>query len=115
MKPKTASYEQTLLALALFGFFVPNGVFVFYALNQPTLVRAAVTNPISLVFMCEAFFLMLFIAWQIYRRGNASPGWIGFILLSLLGSMAFSIPFFLYLRVRAQGLESDKRADVDTN
>src|SRR5687768_9358924 len=97
MKPFTAGQEKLLLALASFGLLVPNGLFLYHALWNPDAVRAALTNPVALVFMTEAFFLMFLFAWLIHRSGNKSPGWKVFILMSLVGSMVFSVPAFLYL------------------
>lgn len=58
MKPFTPIQEKVLLALAVSGFIVPNGVFLYYALVAPAALHAAFSNPVSLVFITEAFFLM---------------------------------------------------------
>jgi len=106
MLPFTRVQERVLLGLALFGLVVPNGVFVYFSLVQPAALRAALANPIALVFIGEAFFLMFLVAWLIHRLGFRSPGWLAFILMSLAGSMVFSIPAFLYLASR--GVHRDK-------
>lgn len=101
MKPFTPVQERVLLGLAIFGFLVPNGFFLYFAAAEPEWVDAALENPISLVFIVEAFFLMFLFAWLIHREGLRSPGWITFVALSILGSLWFSVPAFLYLASRS--------------
>jgi len=88
------------LGLAIFWLVVPNGLFLYYALVAPTSLQAALMNPIALVFITEAFPLMAVFSWLIHRLGIRSPGWLVFIIMSLVGSMAFSVPAFLYLASR---------------
>ena len=84
--------HRLLIALAAFGFLVPNGVFLYFCVTDPGLIRAALQNPIALVFIAEAFLLMFLFAWLLHRAGTRKPGALVFIILSLLGSMAFSVP-----------------------
>ena len=102
MKPFTLTPTETrvLGALALFAFVVPNGVFVYFFLTDAHLVHDAMRNPISLVFMAEAFFLMGLFAWLLKKTPAALPGAFTFVLMSILGSLAFSVPATLYLRFR---------------
>jgi hypothetical protein len=100
MKPFTQIQERGLLALSIFGLIVPNGVFLYFSFMSPAALYAAFNNPIALVFIGEAFLLMLFFAWMIRRSGLRSPGWLAFVLMSIVGSMAFSVPAFLYLASR---------------
>ncbi len=58
MKPFTSTQEKVLLAFAVFGLIVPNGFFLYYASVAPAALHAAFSNPVSLVFITEAFFLM---------------------------------------------------------
>ena len=100
MKPFSPTQEKFLLGLALFGLVVPNGFFLYYSLIAPATLHAALTNPVALVFITEAFLLMFLFAWVIRSLGFRSPGWLAFVILSLLGSMVFSVPAFLYLASR---------------
>ncbi len=97
MKPFTTSQEKLLLALAVFGLIVPNGFFLYYSFLAPASLYAALSNPIALVFIAEAFLIMFLFAWVIRHFGFRSPGWLAFIIMSLVGSMVFSVPAFLYL------------------
>lgn len=100
MKPFTPIQEKLLLALAVFGLVVPNGFFLYYSLVAPAALHLALSNPVALVFITEAFLLMFLFAWVIRYWGLRSPGWLAFIVMSLLGSMVFSVPAFLYLASR---------------
>lgn len=102
MKPFSATQEKLLLALAVFGLIVPNGFFLYYSLVAPAALHSALGNPVALVFITEAFLLMFLFAWMIRYLGFRSPGWLAFIIMSLLGSMVFSVPAFLYLASRNQ-------------
>lgn len=84
----------------MFGLVVPNGLFLYYFLFAPAVLSAAFANPVALVFMFEAFLLMILFAWFIHHRGYHSPGWLAFLVMSLAGSMVFSVPAFLYLSSR---------------
>ena len=93
---KITPHRSALLAISIVGLTVPNGIFLYFTITSPDIYRAALQNPIALVFMAEAFFLMLFAAFWIHRYRLKAPGWLGFILLSLVGSLAFSVPFALW-------------------
>src|SRR5262249_26377010 len=97
MKSFTRTQENSLIALAIFGLVVPNGVFLYCSLVAPEVLGAAFANPVALVFMLEALLLMILFAWLVHQRGYRSPGWVLFIIMSLVGSMAFSVPAFVYL------------------
>lgn len=75
-------------------------MFLYYSLFASEILHAAFGNPIGLIFTLEALLLMMLFAWLIHHRGYHSPGWIAFIVMSLVGSMAFSVPAFLYLTSR---------------
>ncbi|MDQ3545452.1 MAG: hypothetical protein M3429_02875, partial [Verrucomicrobiota bacterium] len=100
MKPFTETQENLFLGMAISGLIVPNGFFLYYSLVAPASLHAALTNPIALVFITEAFVLMFLLSWLIHRWGIRSPGWLAFIVMSLVGSMVFSVPAFLYLTSR---------------
>jgi len=95
-RPVLTSVESKLLfALAIFALIVPNGIFLWYAFFDRDVVFAALTNPVSLVFVLEAFALMGLFAWLIAKTRLTRPGWKGFVLLSLVGSMLFSVPLVI--------------------
>ena len=102
MNPITLSRTETriLAALAIFGFLIPNGVFVYSSITNQEAVEAAFANPISSVFIVEAFFLMFLFAWLLKKAKVEKPTGLVFIIMSLVGSMVFSVPAALYLILR---------------
>ncbi len=96
----TERQEKMLAGLATFGLIVPNGCFLYYSLVRPSALVAAIANPVALVFICEAFFLMFFLAWLLHKGGFRTPGWRAFIVMSLVGSLMFSVPATLYFASR---------------
>ena len=94
-----------MLTLAVLGFIGPNGIFVYAAIADLPLLRAAASDPIALALMIEAFLLTALFAWIILRAGNIRPGWAMFVVLSIVGSLACSVPGFLYLASRHRRIE----------
>ena len=87
--------SAVLLIFAVFGLVVPNGIFLLVLFKRPELLLAALANPVALVFILEAFFLMFLVAWLLARAEAKKSVWMGFIALSLIGSMMFSVPLLL--------------------
>ncbi|MBP6507230.1 MAG: hypothetical protein KA257_06665 [Opitutaceae bacterium] len=100
----TPRESSGLVALAIFGLLVPNGIFLYYFFTAPEVVRQTLSNPVALVFIAEAFFLMFLLAWLLRRAGSTKPtGWV-FVVLSLVGSMAFSVPVALWLAFKGKAV-----------
>lgn len=97
---RMSPYKPALWLLSALGLFGLNGVFLYYAFFRPDVFAAAQQNPVSLVFIAEAFLLVVFGAWVIARLGLERPGWLAFVIMSIIGSLAFSVPFFLLLHIR---------------
>jgi len=91
------SIRKLLLVMSFFGFVLINIPFLYIFIFEREIYQEAMNNPLALVFMSEAFILMFLIAFLIHQLGYRKPGWLGFIVFSILGSLAFSIPFFLFL------------------
>lgn len=88
--------ERLLLGfVATIGLLVVNVGFGYGMMAAPGAMREALTNPISLAFIIEAFLLMGVLAWLLGKWGVARLSWGWFVGLSLLGSMAFALPVVL--------------------
>ncbi len=96
-----------LLIAAIIGFFAINVPFLYYAILDKDTYAEAMGNGTALVFIGEAFLLMFFFAFLIFKLGWKRPGWVFFIVMSLLGSMAFSIPLQLYLMSKSDDTEQE--------
>lgn len=86
-----------LWCAAAIGLLGINGLFLYSVIFRPELMQAAQSNLYSLAFILEAFVLLPLFCYLIAAAKLRSPGWIGFLLLSLAGSLAFSIPFSILL------------------
>lgn len=101
----TPAERAGLIALALFGFGIVNGAFVYGLLYQPNAMAEAMQNPIAAAFMVEAGVLVGVFAWLFERWRLSRLSWPWFVGLSLIGSMAFAVPVLL-LFPRTEGDKS---------
>jgi hypothetical protein len=84
-----------LAALGVLGFLGLNGAFAYGLLFRPELMAEALSNPLALAFMVEALVLVGVLAYLFDRWGVSRLGWGWFVVLSLIGTMAFAIPIVL--------------------
>jgi hypothetical protein len=105
MVGKYSTREQTLrVAVALVGALGLNGVFIYALVMRPELIGEALRNPVSLAFIAEAFVVMGLLAYFLGRWGVARRAGVLFIVLSLLGGIAFALPVvMLWRRGGAEG------------
>ena len=94
---KLQKYRPALLILSILGFAVINLPFLYIAVFRTEIYDAGLANGLAQVFMAEALLLMVFFSFLIHAIGWKKPGWFSFILMSIVGSMAFSIPLYLYI------------------
>lgn len=96
----SAGQRRVLFAVAGLAFLGPNGMYLYFAMTQPGLNWEALSNPISLAFMIEAMMLLGLFLWYVFltTRSWAKVGL--YLALAFLGSLAFSLPYFLARRGR---------------
>ena len=88
------------LAFALVALAVPNGLYVYYAITQPELNAQAIRNPIALAFMLEAMMLLGLFLVHVYRSSRSWTKVLVYLMLSFVGSLAFSYPLYKYMSRR---------------
>lgn len=87
--------RRWLWAVAALGFLGVNGTFLYGFFFVPGATAEALTNPVSLAFLVEATILLVLLAYLLGKWGVSRLGWIWFVLLSLVGSIAFALPAVL--------------------
>ena len=88
--------ERTWLAvLAVVGLVGLNGVFVWAMLADPDAMWSAFRNPVAAAFIVEAFVLVGVLAWLLAHWQLSRVHWAWFVLLSLVGGIAFAVPAVL--------------------
>lgn len=90
-------HRTILLTIALFGLLVPNGMFFYYVFVEFTSFRDVLSNWLALGFIIDAFMATGLLAFWFARHPQGRYTWRMFVLLSLLGGLGFSLPFFTYL------------------
>ena len=91
-----------LLAVALFGLLVPNNLFLYASLHDRGDCGAMMHNLLASSLMLDAFLAMAVLAGFFALRPIGSVRWYWFVLLSLLGGMAFSLPLYWWLNLRRE-------------
>ena len=98
-----------LLALGAVGLLGINGVFLWSLYTRPDAVREALANPLALAFVVEAMLLVATLAWLFRKWSLTRLGWGWFVVLSLVGSLAFAIPVALLLPKRTHAATTAAR------
>jgi hypothetical protein len=91
-----------LFAVALLGLVVPNNMFLYASLHNANGCGGVTHNLLASSFMIDAFLAMGVLAYLFAVRPLGPIRWYWFILLSLLGGMAFSLPFYWWLNLRRE-------------
>jgi hypothetical protein len=89
-----------LLLIALFGLIVPNGIFLYWLLYECDGISSITENKLAVAFILDAFMAMGLLAFYFARNPIGRVKWYWFILLSILGGLGFSIPFYWWLNKR---------------
>ena len=84
-----------LSMLAVVGFAGLNGVFVWAVLSRPETLTSAFQNPVAAAFMAEAFLLAGVLAYLLARWKVSQVHWGWFVVLSLVGGIAFALPMVI--------------------
>ncbi len=96
----SAGERRVLWFICLLGLLGPNGVFVYCVLFRWHDLPEALKNPVAAAFIFEAFVVMGLLAWLVRRFRIGVLSWVAFVMLSLVGGLAFSVPAFLLWRSR---------------
>ncbi len=89
-----------LLIIALFGLLVPNGIFIYWLLTEYGGVAEVLRNKLAVAFIIDAFLAMFLLAYYFARYPIGRVKWYWFIVLSIVGGLGFSLPFYYWLNRR---------------
>ena len=91
-----------LLIIALFGLIVPNGIFIYWLFTEFNGAAEVVSNKLAIAFIIDAFMAMFLLAYWFAINPIGKIKWYWFIILSIIGGLGFSIPFYWWLNKRGE-------------
>ena len=86
-----------LLLIALFGLLVPNGLFVYWAFAEFNGLQPVLQDRLALAFILDALLALLVLSMFFAQHPIGRVRWPWFVVLSLLGGLGFSLPFYYWL------------------
>ena len=89
-----------LLLVALFGFVVPNGFFVYWLLFEFEGLSPVFQDKLALGFILDVLLALIILGVYFARHPIGPVKWGWFVLLSLLGGLGFSLPLYYWLNRR---------------
>ena len=89
-----------LALVALVGFVVPNGLFVYWLMNDYQGLHAVLQNRLALAFILDALLTLVILTVYFARHPIGEVRWYWFLLLSLLGGLCFGLPVYYWLNTR---------------
>jgi len=89
-----------LVLLAVAGMLAPGGLFVYWLLNDYSSLSAALSDRIALAFFVDLLMSTFVLAYLFACKPLGPVKWPWFLALSLLGTLAFGIPLFIWLNWR---------------
>ena len=91
---------MALLLIALFGLFVPNGIFIYWLFTEFSSLGDVINNRLALGFIIEAFLVLGLLAYWFAKNPPGKIRWYWFVLFSLIGGLGFGLPFYYWLSKR---------------
>lgn len=89
-----------LLIVALFGLLVPNGIFVYWLFTEYRSPWDFVNDRLALGFIIDCVLAVALIAWYFAKNPIGKIKWYWFVVMSLVGGLGFSLPFYYWLNKR---------------
>lgn len=89
-----------LLVVALFGLTVPNGMFIYWLLHDYRGLGPVLDDWLALSFILDAVLALLLLTVYFARHPIGRIKWPWFVVMSLLGGLGFSLPFYYWMNRR---------------
>ena len=90
-----------LIAVALFGFFVPNGFFLYWLFVEYNGIAPVLQDKLAIGFILDVFVALIILSVYFARHPIGRVKWYWFVVLSLAGGLGFSLPLYYWLNRRA--------------
>ena len=78
---------------------VPGGLFLYWIANHMSL-RAMLSDTLAVAFFIDLVMSMLFLSYLFARKPVGRVKWPWLVVATLLGTLAFGVPLFLWLNWR---------------
>lgn len=101
-----------LLGVALLGFVVPNGFFVYWLLFEFHGLGPVLQDRLALGFILDVVFALIVLSTYFARRPIGPVRWTWFVVLSWLGGLGFSLPLYYWLNQRRSRPSTNPRNHV---
>ena len=88
-----------LLVMAVIGFVVGNGTFLYWLLQEYHGLRPILNDHLALSFIVDALLTLVVLSVHFARQPNRVR-WPWFVLFSLVGGLCFGLPFYWWLNAR---------------
>lgn len=89
-----------LLLVAAFGLLVPNGLFIYWVLVEFRGTAMLLNDTLALSLILDAVLAFVLLTWYFARHPIGRVAWGWFVVLSLVGGLGFSLPFYYWLNTR---------------
>ena len=89
-----------LLVLAVIGLLAPGGLFLHWVFTDYVSLAAALSDRMAIGFFVDLLITTFLLSYLFACRPVGPVKWPWFLALSLLGTLAFGIPAFLWLNWR---------------
>src|SRR2546430_4702414 len=89
-----------LVPVAVIGLLAPGGLFLYWLVHDYSSLSAALSDRMGIAFFLDLLMSTFLLAYLFARKPLGPVKWPWFVALSLLGTLAFSIPLFVWLNWR---------------
>jgi hypothetical protein len=91
-----------LLVFAIVGNVVPGGLFLYSLTHDYPSLSAALSDRLAWAFLIDLLMSTAFLAYLFAVKPLGRVRWYWFVVFALLGTLAFSIPLFVWLNWRLE-------------
>ena len=91
-----------ILVVAIIGNVVPSGLFLYSLVHDYPSLLAALSDRLALALLIDLLMSTFFLAYLFAIKPLGKVRWYWLVVFALLGTLAFSIPLFVWLNWRLE-------------